>query len=83
MTFHTLAVTGVERLNAVHSNFAGRDTGNLVKVLTLLGVGIAVLFGVLAVVHYVQQQGRKRREVLHRAEMDAKLGRATRAQTRY
>ncbi len=83
MTFHILAVTGVERLNAVHSDFAGRDTGNLVKVLTLLGVGIAVLFGVMAIVNYVQQQGRKRREVLHRAEVDAKLSQTRRAQTRY
>jgi len=82
MTFYTLAVTGAERLNAVRSDFAGRDSGNLVKVLTLLGVGIVVLFGILAVVNYVQQQGRKKREVLHRAEVDAKVGRTTRAQTR-
>ena len=76
MTFYTLAVSGADRVRGVHSEFAGRSTADLLHILTLLGVGIAVVFAVLITVNYVQQQGRKKQEARHRAELEEKLSQA-------
>ena len=83
MTFYTLAVSGADRVRGVHEEFAGRTTGHVLDVLTLVGIGTAVLFAVLIVANYVQQRRQKTQEAQHRAELEARLHRAERSQLRY
>ena|GEM_PF-4904747 len=78
MTFYTLAVSGVDRVRGVHSEFAGRSTADLLHIMTLAGIGIVVVFAVLIIANYIQQQGRKKQEARHRAELEAKLRQAGR-----
>ena len=83
MTFYTLAVSGGDRVRAVHEEFAGRGTDDVLNMLYMLFAGAAIMFGVLALANYVQSRVSKRENSRHRAEMNAKLQHAAKARSRY
>ena len=83
MSFYTLAVSGAERVNAVHQSFAGRSNADLLRVLCFVLIGIVVVFLVLALANYLQKRNERKKQAAHRAEMDAKQARATHARPRY
>ncbi|MCK4660585.1 MAG: hypothetical protein KAV82_13775 [Phycisphaerae bacterium] len=76
MQFYTLAVTGAERIEAIHSEFAGRNTSDLMNVLIWLGVALILLFALLVTINYVQQRIQQEKEAQHRAQMKAKMKQA-------
>lgn len=73
--FQTLALTGADRVNAIHTEFADRESTDVLEILILVGLGVVVLFAVLLLANFVQGRARKRREAQHRAELEAQLRR--------
>ena len=83
MKFYTLAVSSNDRVRAVHEEFAGRGTEDVLNMLYMLFAGAVIMFGVLALANYLQNRARKQETSRHRAEMNAKLQRAANARARY
>jgi len=83
MSFYTLAVSGADRVHAVHENFAGRSNTDLLQVLYYVLIAIVAVFFVLALANYLQQRNERNKQAAHRAQMDAKLARAARSRVRY
>ncbi len=73
MSFHTLAVTGAERVKAIQSEFAGRSDDDMTHVYILVGMGVVALFSALAIVYSIQDRRRKQQATRHRAELEARL----------
>ena len=83
MQFYTLAVSGADRVRAVHEDFAGRTTSDLLNVVAMLGIGAVVLFAILIIVNRIQEHGKRIKEARHRAEVEARLRRASEGRVRY
>ncbi|MCP4591462.1 MAG: hypothetical protein GY842_12020 [bacterium] len=83
MMFQMLAVSSIQRVDAVHKEFAGRTNGDLMRIMLWAGAALAVLFVALLAVNYLQQRGRHRAEVAHRVKLEAKLRRAREARLQY
>jgi hypothetical protein len=75
MLISTLAVTGAERVNAIHREFAGRTTYEMLGGLLYLLLGLGALIGVLVLVNYLQNRIFRHAAAQHRAQLEAKLRR--------
>jgi hypothetical protein len=83
MCIYTLAVSGADRVEAVHREFAGRSTQDAVQVLGYAFVGVVLLFLILAAANHIQGSVRKRAEAEHRAEVDARMALAEQSRKRF